>query len=181
MIKNITLAILLLIVIMFLINAPSYTKNEVVIKTDTLYQQKTYTKYKKGKSIPFVVLDTTYLTNEVHDTITIVKDYSTAKAYADTIRIDTQLSVFIYDTINQNKIQGRSVGVDYKEKTIVETRTILEKPKNALYLGITGDLRQDKSLQGVGIGLMLKVKNKAIIGVGFDSNNFIKTSFYFKL
>lgn len=172
MIKNIAIAVLLFIVIMFLINAPSYTKNEVVIKTDTVYQQKTYTKYKKGKSIPFVVLDTTYLTNEVHDTITIVKDYLTAKAYADTIRIDTQMSVFIYDTINRNKIQGRSVGVDYKEKTIYITNTIQAKNKTALYLGFLGDMRQDNRQMGVGIGMAIKTANKGVITLNATTLNY---------
>lgn len=172
MIKNIAIAILLLIVILFLINAPSYTKNEVIIKTDTLYQQKTYTKYKKGKLIPFVVLDTAYIRNEVHDTITIVKEYLTPKAYADTIRIDTQLSVFIYDTINQNKIQGRSVGVNMNEKTIYITKTITPKDRTALYLGFIGDMRQDNRQMGVGIGMAIKTAKKGVITLNATTLNY---------
>jgi hypothetical protein len=182
MIKNITIAILLIIVFLFFKDKSSYIgQPSVIVDTDTVYQQKTFTKFIKGKSIPFVVLDTTYIIDQVHDTITIVKDYNQVKVYSDTMRIDSFGYAYIQDTISQNKIQGRSFKAEISEKTIYVTKTITPKPKNALYLGITSDLRQDKSIQGVGIGLMLKVKDKSLIGLGFDSNKFIKTSFYFKL
>lgn len=180
MIKNFVIAVLLVVVILFLITNPTY-KSSVIVKTDTLYQQKTFTKYKKGSDIYSYIIKTDSVYIPVHDTIKIISDYSRVYSYLDTIRLDTNNVVFIQDTITQNKIIGRGFSANLSEKTIIETRTITPKPKNALYLGVTGDLRQDKSLQGVGIGLMLKVKEKAVIGLGFDSNNFIRTSFYFKL
>jgi hypothetical protein len=172
MIKNIAIAVLLFIIILFLINAPSYTKNEVVTKTDTVYQQKTFTKYKKGASIPFVVLDTAYLTNEIHDTITIVKDYNQVKVYSDTMRIDSLGYAYIQDTISQNKIQGRSVGVNIKEKTIYITNTIQPKNKTALYLGFLGDMRQDNRQMGVGIGMAIKTANKGVITLNATTLNY---------
>jgi hypothetical protein len=180
MIKNFVIAVLLVVVILFLITNPTY-KSSVIVKTDTLYQQKTFTKYKKGNDIYSYIIKTDSVLIPVHDTIKIVSDYSRVYSYLDTIRLDTNNVVFIQDTITQNKIIGRGFSANLSEKTIIETRTITPKPKNALYLGVLADLRQDKSLQGVGIGLMLKVKDRALIGVGFDSNNFIRTSFYFKL
>jgi len=180
MIKNLVIAVLLVVVILFLITNPTY-KSSVIVKTDTLYQQKTFTKYKKGSDIYSYIIKTDSVFIPVHDTIKIVSDYSRVYSYLDTIRLDTNNVVFIQDTITQNKIIGRGFSANLSEKTIIETRTISPKPKNALYLGVLADLRQDKSLQGVGIGLMLKVKDRALIGVGFDSNNFIRTSFYFKL
>ena len=180
MIKNFVIAVLLVVVILFLITNPTY-KSSVIVKTDTLYQQKTFTKYKKGSDIYSYIIKTDSVFIPVHDTIKIVSDYSRVYSYLDTIRLDTNNVVFIEDTITQNRIIGRGFSANLSEKTIIETRTITPKPKNALYLGVLADLRQDKSLQGVGIGLMLKVKDRALIGVGFDSNNFIKTSFYFKL
>jgi hypothetical protein len=180
MIKNFVIAVLLVVVILFLITNPTY-KSSVIVKTDTLYQQKTFTKYKKGSDIYSYIIKTDSVFIPVHDTIKIVSDYSRVYSYLDTIRLDTNNVVFIQDTITQNKIIGRGFSANLSEKTIIETRTITPKPKNALYLGVLADLRQDKSLQGVGIGLMLKVKDRALIGVGFDSNNFIRTSFYFKL
>jgi hypothetical protein len=180
MIKNFVIAVLLVVVILFLITNPTY-KSSVIVKTDTLYQQKTFTKYKKGSDIYSYIIKTDSVFIPVHDTIKIVSDYSRVYSYLDTIRLDTNNVVFIQDTITQNKIIGRGFSANLSEKTIIETRTITPKPKNALYLGVLADLRQDKSLQGVGIGLMLKVKDRALIGLGFDSNNFIRTSFYFKL
>jgi hypothetical protein len=180
MIKNFVIAVLLVVVILFLITNPTY-KSSVIVKTDTLYQQKTFTKYKKGSDIYSYIIKTDSVFIPVHDTIKIVSDYSRVYSYLDTIRLDTNNVVFIQDTITQNRIIGRGFSANLSEKTIIQTRTITPKPKNALYLGVLADLRQDKSLQGVGIGLMLKVKDRALIGVGFDSNNFIRTSFYFKL
>lgn len=180
MIKNFVIAVLLVVVILFLITNPSY-KSSVIVKTDTLYQQKTFTKYKKGSDIYSYIIKTDSVFIPVHDTIKIVSDYSRVYSYLDTIRLDTNNVVFIQDTITQNRIIGRGFSANLSEKTVIETRTITPKPKNALYLGLLADLRQDKSLQGVGIGLMLKVKDRAVIGLGFDSNNFIRTSFYFKL
>jgi hypothetical protein len=180
MIKNFVIAVLLVVVILFLITNPTY-KSSVIVKTDTLYQQKTFTKYKKGSDIYSYIIKTDSVFIPVHDTIKIVSDYSRVYSYLDTIRLDTNNVVFIKDTITQNRIIGRGFSANLSEKTIIETRTITPKPKNALYLGVLADLRQDKSLQGLGIGLMLKVKDRALIGVGFDSNNFIRTSFYFKL
>ena len=180
MIKNFVIAVLLVVVILFLITNPTY-KSSVIVKTDTLYQQKTFTKYKKGSDIYSYIIKTDSVFIPVHDTIKIVSDYSRVYSYLDTIRLDTNNVVFIQDTITQNRIIGRGFSANLSEKTIIETRTITPKPKNALYLGVLADLRQDKSLQGVGIGLILKVKDRALIGLGFDSNNFIRTSFYFKL
>ena len=180
MIKNFVIAVLLVVVILFLITNPTY-KSSVIVKIDTLYQQKTFTKYKKGSDIYSYVIKTDSVFIPVHDTIKIISDYSRVYSYLDTIRLDTNNVVFIQDTITQNRIIGRGFSANLSEKTIIETRTISPKPKNALYLGVLADLRQDKSLQGVGIGVMLKVKDRALIGLGFDSNNFIRTSFYFKL
>ena len=50
MIKNFVIAVLLVVVILFLITNPTY-KSSVIVKIDTLYQQKTFTKYKKGNDI----------------------------------------------------------------------------------------------------------------------------------
>jgi hypothetical protein len=169
MIKNLIIAILLVVVILFLITKPEY-KNSVIVNTDTIYQQKTFTKYKKGDSIPFVVLDTIY--QHDRDTITIVKDYNQVKIYADTMRIDTQISVFIYDTISQNKIQGRSVGVNMQEKTIYITNTIKAKNKAALYLGFLSDMRQDNRQIGIGIGAAFKTANKGVITLNATTNNY---------
>jgi hypothetical protein len=104
-------------------------------------------------------------------------------AYSDTIQIDTNNVVFIQDTISQNRILGRGFSAKLSEKTIIETRTITPKVKNALYLGVTTDFRQDKTIDNLGIGLMYKVKNKALIGLNLKTGQSVKygVGFYLKL
>ena len=181
MIKNLAIAILLVVIALFLFSEPSYNGGSVTIVRDTVYQQKTFTKYKKGNDIHSYTILTDSVLIPVHDTIKILSDYSRVYAYSDTIAIDTNNVVFIQDTISQNKILGRGFSAKLSEKTIIETRTITPKVKNALYLGVTSDLRQDKSLDNLGVGLIYKVKNKALIGLNLKSGQTVKYGFGFYL
>ena len=183
MIKNIVIAILLVVVALFLFSDPSYNGGSVTIVRDTVYQQKTFTKYKKGNDIHSYTILTDSVQIYVHDTIRILSDYNRKYAYSDTIQIDTNNVVYIQDTISQNRILGRGFSAKLSEKTIIETRTITPKVKNALYLGFTGDLRQDKSLDNLGVGLIYKVKNKALIGLNLKTGESVKygVGFYLKL
>ena len=181
MIKNITIAILLIIVFLFLKDKSTYIgQPSVIVDTDTVYQHKTFTKFIMGKSIPFVVLDTTYISNEVHDTITIVKDYNQVKVYSDTIQVDTLGYAYIQDTISQNKIQGRSFKAEINEKTIYVTKTITPKPKNALYLGVLGDLRTLDNKVGLGIGLGYKTAKNGLFTINATTNHY-SLGYYIKL
>ena len=173
MYKNIVIAILVIIVFLFIKDKSSYIgQPSVVIDTDTVYQQKTFTKYIKGKSIPFVVLDTIYNIDEVHDTITIVKDYNQAKVYSDTIRIDSLGYAYIQDTISQNKIQGRSFKAEISEKTIYVTKTITPKPKKEVYLGVIGDLRAFDNKVGLGLGLGYKTAKNGLFTINATTNHY---------
>ena len=181
MYKNIVIAILVIIVFLFIKDKSSYIgKPSVIIDTDTVYQQKTFTKYIKGKSIPFVVLDTTYLIEEVHDTITIVKDYNQVKAYADTIKIDSLGVAYIYDTISQNKIQGRGFSANFNLPTITITKVITPKPKKEVYLGILGDLRAFDNKVGLGLGLGYKTAKNGLFTINATTNHY-SLGYYIKL
>jgi hypothetical protein len=181
MYKNIVIGILVIIVFLFIKDKSEYIGNpSVIIDTDTVYQEKTFVKYKKGESIPFVVLDTTYLIDEVHDTITIVKDYNQAKVYSDTIRIDTLGYAYIQDTISQNKIQGRGFKAEISEKTIYVTKTIIPKPKNEVYLGVLGDLRSFDNKVGLGLGLGFKTAKNGLFTINATTNQY-SLGYYKKL
>jgi hypothetical protein len=181
MYKNIVIAILVIIVFLFIKDKSSYIgQPSVIIDTDTVYQQKTFTKYIKGKSIPFVVLDTTYLIDEVHDTITIVKDYNQVKVYSDTMRIDSLGYAYIQDTISQNKIQGRSFKAEISEKTIYVTKTITPKPKKEVYLGVLGDLRAFDNKVGLGLGLGYKTAKNGLFTINATTNHY-SLGYYKKL
>jgi hypothetical protein len=183
MIKNLVIAVLLVVVALFLFSEPTYNKGSVTIVRDTVYQQKTFMKYKKGNDIQSYIIMTDSVQIPIHDTVEILTDYMRKYAYSDTINIDTNNVVFIQDTISQNKILGRGFSAKLSEKTIIETRTITPKAKNALYLGITGDLRQDKSIDNIGIGAIYKIKNKALIGLNLKTGQSVKygVGFYLKL
>ena len=132
---------------------------------DTVYQQKTFTKYTKGKDIQSYIILTDTL--PIHDTIRIIEDYNTIKAYKDTINQDSNTFV-ITDTISQNKILSRSFEAKISQKTIVTKQVYVEKPTNALYLGFRGDFRPLYDLQVLSPSVMLNAKNKALIGLSLD-------------
>jgi hypothetical protein len=181
MYKNIVIAILVIIVFLFLKDKSAYIgQPSVIVDTDTVYQQKTFTKFIKGKSIPFVVLDTTYLIDQVHDTITIVKDYNQVKVYSDTMRIDSLGYAYIQDTISQNKIQGRGFSANFNLPTITITKVIVPKPKNEVYLGVLGDLRAFDNKVGLGLGLGYKTAKNGLFTINATTNNY-SLGYYIKL
>jgi hypothetical protein len=181
MYKNIVIAILVIIVFLFIKDKSDYIgQPSVIVDTDTVYQQKTFTKFIKGKSIPFVVLDTTYLIDQVHDTITIVKDYNQVKVYSDTMRIDSLGYAYIQDTISQNKIQGRSFSANFNLPTITITKVITPKPKNEVYLGVLGDLRAFDNKLGLGLSLGYKTAKKGLFTINATTNHY-SLGYYIKL
>ena len=177
--KNI-LILALIFVVLFFVLAPYKGADKIVItKIDTLIKHDTIRKYKKGDAIPFVVLDTIYQIDEVHDTTYIVNDYNKVKVYTDTLRINTDNYVSIQDTISQNKIFGRGYNAHFTEKTIVVTNNIYHKPKNELFVGLIGDLRRFDNKIGAGVSLNYKKKSEAYT-FNFTTNH-ISLGFYKKL
>lgn len=172
MMKDIVIVLLIAVLIFFIFSDARYTKTDPIIVADTVYQQKTFTKFIKGNNIPFVVLDTTYLIEEIHDTITIVKDYNEAKAYSDTIRIDSIGYAYIQDTISQNKIQGRGFSANLNLPTITITKLIEPKRKNELYLGFIGDLRHDNGQIGIGGSIGLKTAKNTLFTLNATMNGY---------
>ena len=122
--KDIITAILIIAVLVLVLEPKKETKPIVITKYDTIVEVKNIVKYKRGESIPFVVLDTIVKIDEVHDTIKI-SDYSRVYAYYDTLKLDSAQYVYVSDTISQNKILGRGYGGHFVEKTIrIETTKI---------------------------------------------------------
>jgi hypothetical protein len=183
--KSVVITLLVGIIILLLATKGKYTKDEPLIltKIDTLYEQKTVTKYTKGKDIPYFILDEDIHTIEfrdtIHDTITIVKDYYTTKVFTDTFTIDSSKFTII-DTISQNTIQGRQFLADIREKTIRITNDIYHRDKNAFYLGVLGDLRRFDNKLGIGVGLGYKTPKNGLFIFGASTNQF-SFSYYKKL
>lgn len=160
--KEVVIVLLVAVLIFFIGSDARYVKSEPVIVSDTVYQQKTFTKFIKGKSIPFVILDTIYIIDRVTDTITIVKDYNQVKVYSDTMRIDSVGYAYIQDTISQNKIQGRGFSANFNLPTITITKLIEQKSKNQLYLGFIGDLKHSNGQIGIGGSIAFKTAKNTL-------------------
>ena len=86
----------------------------------------------------------------------------------DSIRIDTNGYVKIYDTVQKNIVVGRSTQVNIKYPIIKETITLPAKKINQLYIG--GQLSGNKQLDGVGAGLLIKNKRDQIYGLSVGLN-----------
>ena len=169
--KEVVITLLVAIILLLLFRNSTYTKSDPIIVThyDTVYQQKTFTKYTKGDSIPFIVLavDTT----TIHDTIQIVKDYLTTKVFTDTFTIDSSKFTII-DTISHNTIQNRRFMADIKERTITITNDIYHRDKNSLYLGFLGDLRRYDNNLGIGVGIGYKTAKNDLFIFGASTNQY---------
>ena len=164
--KNLLIFLFLLVLCFFLFSDPEYIKNDVIVtKIDTFYKHDTTKDYKKGDSIPYLLIDTFYLIDSVvlHDTPSIVKEFFLAKAYKDTFNVDTESFVYINDTISQNRLIGRSYESHIRFKTITVTNEVYKKPKNALYLGLIGDIRRQDNMIGVGVGVNYMKQNESYI------------------
>jgi hypothetical protein len=175
-IKDILLVAIVLIVLWLLffkdstyVGSPKNLSNykKVAEIHDTVFQEKTLTKYKQGKDIKSYVILTDTEKVYIHDTAYILSDYMRKYAYNDTIYLDSNNFV-ITDTISQNKILSRSFKANLTEKTIITKQLYVEKPKNTIYLGFRGDFRPLNGLQVVSPSLMLNAKNKALMGLSLD-------------
>jgi len=160
--KDIVIVLLVAVLIFFIASDSRYTKSAPIIVSDTVYQQKTFTKFIKGNSIPFIILDTIFLTDTIKDTITIVKDYNQVKVYSDTMRIDSLGYAYIQDTISRNSIIGRGFTAQIKDKVIYKTITNEPKSKNQLYLGFIGDLKHTNGQIGIGGSIALKTAKNTL-------------------
>jgi hypothetical protein len=171
--RNVVILLLVAIAIFLLGKSCRYIKNDPIVVTtiDTVYQQKTFTKYIKGKDIPYKVIQDNSRIDTVRDTITIVKDYLATKIYTDTFTIDSSKFTII-DTISKNTIQGRRFMADLHEKTIRITNNIYHPNKNGFYLGILGDLRRLDNNLGIGVGAGFKTAKNDLFLLNITTNQY---------
>jgi hypothetical protein len=170
--RDIITAILIIAVIVLVLEPKKETKPIVITKYDTIVEVKNIVKYKRGESIPFVVLDTIVKIDEVHDTIRIISDYNRVYAYYDTLKLDSAQYVYVSDTISQNKILGRGYGGHFVEKTIrIETTKTLPS-KFAVYWGVLGDYREFDKKVGFGFGLAFKMPKNGLFTIGATTNQY---------
>ena len=170
--RDIITAILIIAVLVLVLEPKKETKPIVITKYDTIVEVKNIVKYKRGESIPFVVLDTVVKIDEVHDTIRIMSDYNRVYAYYDTLKLDSAQYVYVSDTISQNKILGRGYGGHFVEKTIRIETTKIMPPKFAVYWGVLGDYREFDKKIGFGFGLAFKMPKNGLFTLGATTNQY---------
>ena len=175
--KEILVTILLIVVLIFIFS-PKPVEPIVITKVDTIVKVEKVFKYRKGDSIPFVVLgiDTT----TIHDTMRIVEDYKLVRNYNDTIRIDSLGYAYISDTISENKIKGRGFKAEIETRTIRIETTKVNPPKKEVYLGFIGDLRRFDEKVGVGVGIGFKTAKNGLFTLSATTNQY-SIGFYKKL
>ena len=170
--RDIITAILIIAVLVLVLEPKKETKPIVITKYDTIVEVKNIVKYKRGESIPFVVLDTVVKIDEVHDTIRIMSDYNRIYAYYDTLKLDSAQYVYVSDTISQNKILGRGYKGHFVEKTIRIETTKIMPPKFAVYWGVLGDYREFDKKIGFGFGLAFKMPKNGLFTLGATTNQY---------
>ena len=170
--KDIITAILIIAVLVLVLEPKKEVKPEIITKYDTIVKVEKVTKYRKGDSIPFVVLDTIHLIDEVHDTIRIVNDYNKVYAYNDTLKLDSAQYIYVADTITQNKILGRGYGGHFVQKVIRIETTKTIPPKFAVYWGVLGDYREFDKKIGFGFGLGFKMPKNGLFTIGATTNQY---------
>ena len=170
--KDIITAILIIAVLVLVLEPKKETKPIVITKYDTIVEIKNIVKYKRGESIPFVVLDTIHQIDEVHDTIRIINDYNRIYAYYDTLKLDSAQYVYVSDTISQNKILGRGYGGHFVQKEIRIQTTKIMPPKFAVYWGVLGDYREFDKKVGFGFGLAFKMPKNGLFTLGATTNQY---------
>jgi hypothetical protein len=170
--KDIITAILIIAVLVLVLEPKKETKPIVITKYDTIVEVKNIVKYKRGESIPFVVLDTIHQIDEVHDTIRIISDYNRVYAYYDTLKLDSVQYVYVSDTISKNKILGRGYGGHFVQKEIRIQTTKIMPPKFAVYWGVLGDYREFDKKVGFGFGLAFKMPKNGLFTLGATTNQY---------
>ena len=169
--KSVVITLLIAVLIFFIFDKSKYIGDKPIIVTqiDTIYSTDTIVKYKKGKDIPFEIYRV--LEDTIHDTIEVIKDYNTVKVYSDTITQDSS-KFYITDTISQNQIQGRLFKAEIAYKTITRNNYIYQQERNALYLGLLGDLRRFDNKVGLGVGLGYNMPKKGLILLNATTNQY---------
>jgi hypothetical protein len=101
-----------------------------------------------------------YVDRPAHvDTATILSAFYSKVYYTDTARMKWG-SIFIRDTLTQNRIVGRSVMTDFSLPTITKTVTRTEAPRRMLFIG------PDIGF-GIGVSAAYKTKTDHLFGLGY--------------
>jgi hypothetical protein len=168
-------------------------------KTDTIVQIKyeriveyghSKPRYIKGERDTIIETKLEYVLSEedyglVEKLDTLIELYSMKNIYNDSIKIDTFGYVNVTDTVQENKLLGRSfiTNIVIPEKTVTITNTIYPKPKRQFYIG--GGISGNKisPINSVNAGLLYKDRRDRIFGIGasYDGQIYYGIQSYWKI
>lgn len=177
--KNITIAVLVVIVLLEYFNPggkmPGRTvridgKKYEVIKhdIDTFEVVKTKVVTKKGADIYHeTIVEKEVVIPAIVDTAALLKDFFAKNVYKDTLRLPDSLGIVaVTDTITQNKILGRTFNASVKQREIKETLIVKELPKTQVYYGFNGGFNKADVVSNIGAGVIVKTKKDKIYQLG---------------
>jgi hypothetical protein len=139
-------------------------KYEVIAsKSDTEYITKTEKKYVKGENIYH---DTTIYVEVPADadTAAILAEFYAKNVFTDTFKIEYGKFV-IRDTIQFNRVLGRSYYADLVVPVITNTQIVKERPKVQVFAGVGAGVYK-YNISEVSAHLFLKTKKNTLFGVG---------------
>lgn len=113
-------------------------------------------------------------TTQIIDTAFVLGDYFSTYVYEDSLINDT-LSLYINDSINQNKIKNRSIKYKLIYPIITITNNIQEPPKHEFYAGI-GIAGNNNGINYFGPNVLWRNKKKSIYGLGIGINGNLQPS-----
>ena len=182
--KNIAIAALIIFVLLELWNPggvmPGKTiriegKKYEVIKheIDTVDIVKTKVVTKKGDDIYHeTIVEKEVFIPAVIDTAALLKDYYSKVLYKDVLVLPDSLgTVAVTDTISQNKILGRTINANVKQRTIKETTIVKELPKTKVFYGLEGGFNKADFVSSVGAGVLINTKKDKIYQLGLGVTN----------
>lgn len=150
-------------------------------KIDTQYIKKTSTKYIKGEDIYHDTIIYVEAPSAV-DTAAILLNFYAKNVFTDTFAIQYGKFV-IRDTVQFNKVLGRSYYADLLVPIITNTQIVKERPKVQVFAGL-GTGVYNKNISEVSAHLFLKTKKNTLYGVGagvFDNKINYKFNILLKL
>lgn len=180
--KHIVYGLIIAILLVFLLKAEcGKPKDGGIIKVNgqkvRVIEHKIDTQYVpvkiKGRTDTLIEDTTIYVEVPVIDSLLmsqIANDYYAKRVFNDTFRINYG-KIYVQDTVQQNRIVGRSFGADLLVPVVKESLTVEKPPKNELYLGVRTDWGRSGNFVSVGPTIFLKTKKQRIYGVGVNLVN----------
>ncbi len=146
------------------------TTDTITVKTDTIWISSTtdtfYTPQitktrRRDKAIHDTLETFEYI---IADTSLVIREYFSVNYYQDTIPVKYG-SVYVNDTVTENKIVSRGVKTNFNIPVAKETITLRQPKRNVAYIGFAAMGSERSFLEQTEISFGFKVKNDKYYGI----------------